>query len=213
MDSDINILDYENLVYKNIVKYQKHYDKDDLYQVGMLGLKKALDNYKPNQNTKFSSFAWFYIKGEIYKYIRESNYIKISPDIIRLNNSINKAKELMSQKLGREATYEEISLYLDIDYDKVIEAVNSSQRVESLDNDMEQDNLYNHIMIEEENLKPEIMDLKLELSKLTKEEQEIIIDRYYNDLTQSEVSKKLGITQVQVSRKESKVLTKLKNNL
>ena len=209
----LDILDYEDMVYKVISKYRNYYDLDDLYQVGMIGLKKALDHYKDNKETKFSSFAWFYIKGEVYKYIREDNTIKISPDIIRLNNSINKTKELMQNKMGREVSLDEVSIYLDVDYEKIVEAVNSTKLVESLDKEFDDDNLYNHIAYNDKETNADIMDLKEELNKLSREDKELIVSRYFDNMTQKETSKKLGITQVQVSRKEAKVLTKLKNNL
>ena len=206
---DIDILEYENMVYKIISKYKDYYDLDDLYQVGMLGLKKALDHYDINKDTKFSSFAWFYIKGEVCKYIREDNPLKISSDIIKLNKSINKAKEKMSIKMGREPTIEEVAIYLEIPHEELISVYDGILKMESLDNE----EIYNSIGFEDQAMNPEMMDLREEVGHLEKEEKEIIIGRYYEDMTQAELSQKLGISQVQVSRKEAKVLTKLKNNL
>lgn len=206
---DIDILEYENMVYKVISKYKNYYDLDDLYQVGMLGLKKALDHYDIEKGTKFSSFAWFYIKGEVCKYIRDDNPLKVSADIIKLNKSINKAKEVMSLKMGRDPTIDEIAIYLEIPYEELITAYESALKVESLDHD----EIYNNIGFEDQALNPEMMDLKTEVQHLEKEEKEIIVGRYYEDMTQAELSQKLGISQVQVSRKEAKVLSKLKNNL
>lgn len=206
---DINILEYENMVYKVISKYKNYYDLDDLYQAGMLGLKKALDHYDTEKGTKFSSFAWFYIKGEVCKYIKDDNPLKVSSDIIKLNKSINKAKEVMSLKMGREPTIDEVAIYLELPYEELVSAYDSALKVESLD----QDEIYNNIGFEDQALNPEVMDLKMEVQHLEKEEQEIIVGRYYEDMTQAELSQKLGISQVQISRKEAKVLSKLKNNL
>ena len=85
---DIDILEYENMVYKIISKYKDYCDLDDLYQVGMIGLIDAKKNYKKESNTKFSTYAYFYIMGKVKEYIRKSNPYKISKDIIKLNKSI-----------------------------------------------------------------------------------------------------------------------------
>ena len=82
-----NILEYENLIYKMISPY-KSYDQEDLYQVAMIGLMKAKRNYNPDENTKFSTYAYYYIMGEVNNYISSSNSIKISKDLLRLNKSL-----------------------------------------------------------------------------------------------------------------------------
>lgn len=209
-----DILEYENLVYSIINKY-KNFDRDDLYQVGMIGLMDAKKNYKEESNTKFSTYAYFYILGKVKEYIRKSNPYKISKDIIKLNKSIEKATDIMSQRLGRSPTDLELSLFLEIDEQKIEEAKMSLQNIKSLDYYYDDENidLYNSIKIEDKNTNSDIIDLKDAINNLSKEEQNIIIDRYFNDLTQKEISKELGISQVQVSRKETKILQKLKATL
>lgn len=207
-----DILEYENLVYSIINKY-KNFDKDDLYQVGMIGLMDAKRNYKEEVNTKFSTYAYFYILGKVKEYIRKSNPYKISKDIIKLNKSIEKATDIMSQRLGRTPTDLELSLFLEIDEEKIIETRQALQNIKSLDYNEENIDLYNSIKVEDKNINSDILDLKEAINNLSKEEQNIIIDRYFNDLTQTEVSKELGMSQVQVSRKETKILQKLKATL
>ena len=209
-----DILEYENLVYSIINKY-KNFDREDLYQVGMIGLMDAKKNYKKDINTKFSTYAYFYILGKVKEYIRKSNPYKISKDIIKLNKSIEKATDIMSQRLGRNPTNLELSLFLEIDEQKIEEAKMSLQNIKSLDYYYDDENidLYNSIKIEDKNTNSDILDLKDAINGLSKEEQNIIIDRYFNDLTQKEISKELGISQVQVSRKETKILQKLKATL
>ena len=209
-----DILEYENLVYSIINKY-KNFDKDDLYQVAMMGLIDAKRNYKKESNTKFSTYAYFYIIGKVKEYIRKSNPYKISKDLIKLNKSIENAIELMSQRLGRDPTDLEISLFLELEEEKVIEARQAIQKVKSLDYCYDDENidLYNSIKVEDKNIDSDILDLKDAINSLSKEEQNIIIDRYFNDLTQREISKELGMSQVQVSRKENKILQKLKATL
>ena len=209
-----NILEYENLIYKMISQY-KSFDKEDLYQVAMMGLMKAQKNYKESENTKFSTYAYYYILGEINNYITASNPVKVSRDLLRLNKSLEQAKEVMRQRLKREPTTEELSIFLEEPVEKIQEATLATRQVESLDYAYEEENmdLYNSIGTEEIGMNDEILDLKNAISSLPQEEQQLIIARYFNDLTQQETSKTLGISQVQVSRKETKILEKLKTTL
>lgn len=209
-----NILEYENLIYKMISQY-KSFDKEDLYQVAMMGLMKAKKNYKESENTKFSTYAYYYILGEINNYITASNPVKVSRDLLRLNKSLEQAKEVMRQRLKREPTTEELSIFLEEPVEKIQEATLATRQVESLDYAYEEENmdLYNSIGTEEIGMNDDILDLKNAISTLSKEEQQLIIARYFNDLTQQETSKTLGMSQVQVSRKETKILEKLKTTL
>ena len=209
-----NILEYENLIYKMISQY-KSFDKEDLYQVAMMGLMKAQKNYKESENTKFSTYAYYYILGEINNYITASNPVKVSRDLLRLNKSLEQAKEVMRQRLKREPTTEELSIFLEEPLEKIEEASLATRQVESLDYAYEEENmdLYNSIGTEEIGMNEEILDLKNAISSLPQEEQQLIIARYFNDLTQQETSETLGMSQVQVSRKETKILEKLKTTL
>lgn len=209
-----NILEYENLIYKMISQY-KSFDKEDLYQVAMMGLMKAKKNYKESENTKFSTYAYYYILGEINNYITASNPVKVSRDLLRLNKSLEQAKEVMRQRLKREPTTEELSIFLEEPLEKIEEATLATRQVESLDYAYEEENmdLYNSIGTEEIGMNDDILDLKNAISTLSKEEQQLIIARYFDDLTQQETSKTLGMSQVQVSRKETKILEKLKTTL
>ncbi len=209
-----NILEYENLIYKMISRY-KNYDKDDLYQVAMIGLINAKKNFNPKESTKFSTYAYYYILGEINNFISNSNPVKISKDLLRLNKSLEKAKEVMMQRLKREPTTEELSIFLEIPIEKIEEAYLATRKVESLDYAYEDEgnNLYNSFGKEEEAMTEEILDLKMAIKELPPEEKKLIIARYYEGLTQQETSKTLGMSQVQVSRKETKILQKLKTTL
>lgn len=200
------LLEYDGLIYSIISKYPKKYDREDLYQVSMIGLIDALKHYDNNYNTKFSTFAYYYIVGEVNKYIRENSSLKVSKNLVDLKNKIIKTKEVISQKLGREATNLEVSLYLEIDENLVNEAL-SYDEVTSLEDN------YFEIGSYDTSTSAEVLDLKNELDKLNEEEKKIIYSRYYEELTQSETSKLLGISQVKVSRDESKILKKLKTRL
>lgn len=209
-----DLLEYEGLVYSIINKYSKYFDNDDLYQVGMMGLVNAYKNFDNRENIKFSSYAYYYILGEVKKYIRETNPIKVSKDLIKLNNEVLRVKDIMKQKLGREATNLEVSLFLDIDEEKINEAELALQDIKSLDNSNDdKEDLYNYVEFKDIGMREDILDLHNELEKLSTEEQSIIRARYYNEMTQQETSTELGISQVQVSRKESKILEKLRTRL
>ncbi len=199
------LLEYDGLIYSIISKYKK-YDMEDLYQVAMIGLIDALKHYDSKYNTKFSSFAYYYIVGEVNKYIRENSSLKVSRNLVELKKKIIKAKEAMSQKLGREATNLEISLYLEIDEKLIDEALISTDSVTSLE-----DSYFDPISYD--NTSAEVLDLKNELEKLSEDERRLIYSRYFEELTQSETSNVLGISQVQVSRNEAKILNKLKTRL
>ncbi len=209
------LLDYEGLVYGIIQRYTKYFDREDLYQVGMIGLINAYHNFDSSQNTKFSTYAYYYVLGEVKKYVRESGLLKVSNDLVKLNQSVLKAKEVMSQRLGREPSISEVSLFLEIDEEKIEEARVALLDVKSLDYsfDDESDELYNSVASYDKDTDPMILDLKSEISKLPLEDKDLIIARYFDDMTQSEASRELGISQVQVSRKEGKILEKLKSVL
>ena len=200
------LLEYDGLIYKIISKYPKRYDRDDLYQVGMLGLIDAYKHYNSNYDTKFSTFAYYYIVGEVNKYIRENSSLKISRNIIELKKKILECRDVMTQKLGRAPTNLEISLYLDVDISLIDSALVATDEVASID-----DNI--NLIKSYDDTSPEVLDLKGELNKLSSEEKRLIYARYFEDLTQSETSNILGMSQVQVSRSESKILKKLRENL
>ena len=200
------VLDYEGLIYSIISKYPNRFDKEDLFQAGMLGLVDAYKHYDPHANTKFSTYAYYYIVGEVNKYIKECSSLKIGKDLIELKKKIIKVTDLMTQKLGRIPSNLEIALYLDVPEQDINEALISTDEVSSIEES------FNYLE-SNDNINIDLLDLKMEINKLSKEEKSIIISRYFEGLTQSEISKKLGISQVQVSRNEAKILKKLRTNL
>lgn len=200
------LLEYDGLIYKIISKYPKRYDRDDLYQVGMLGLIDAYKHYNSCYGTKFSTFAYYYIVGEVNKYIRENSSLKISRNLVELKKKILECREAMTQKLGRIPTNIEVSLYLEVDEELIESALVATDDVASIDDNINFIKSY-------DDTSPEILDLKVEIDKLSFDEKKLIYARYYEELTQKEASNILGISQVQVSRNETKILKKLRNNL
>ncbi|MBQ4634413.1 MAG: sigma-70 family RNA polymerase sigma factor [Bacilli bacterium] len=204
---------YQNLVY-SIVNYFPC-NHEDLFQVGCIGLIKAYKNYDKNSNAKFTSYAYTYIWGEIKKYVREDKGFKVSREISSLNYKINQASNLLSQRLMREPTSKELSDYLEIPEHLIIEAINAITPVQSLDEVVTSDDsfsLYEVIPDRVSDLDASIM-LKESLAQLPEDERRIIELRYFKDRTQTEIADELNTNQTQISRKEQKILVKLKNSL
>ena len=205
-----------NLIYAIIREHFKGYDIDDLYQVGVIGIIKAYDNYKRDKNTKFSTYAYKYIYGEIYLYINNNKIIKTARENYTLYKKINEAKNILSQKLMKEPSLYELSSFLEIEESLLVSVINSINRVDSLDrviyNDGKDVSLFDTIKDTKDYYNVDYLTLNEEINKLSKEEQELIYLRYFEDKSQSEVANILGITQVGVSRTEKKTLQKIRNN-
>ena len=212
-DKTTILLENENIIYSIINKYTYYFDKDDLYQVGMIGLIDAYNHYKDNKNTKFSSFAYFYVLGKVKEYIRNSNMMKVSKELIKLNSSIEKARDYLTQKVGHIPTDDDIALFLEIDIEHLRQAKEANNLVMSLEENSEEEYLYNKVGYEEKLYREDILDLRKELDNLTEYDRNLIIKRYEEGLTQSELSKELGINQVKISRKEKEILTRLRTRL
>ena len=209
------ILNNEKLIY-SITNYFKNYNsREDLYQAGCLGLISAYKKYNPNMNCKFTTYAYPYILGEMRKLVREDKGIKISREITKLNLKIEKAYVLLTQKLMKEPTTYEIASFLEIPEYYVSEAILSLNKIKSIDEPVngEGKEFTLQDVIGESNNIDDLILLRDSLNKLTEDEKELINNRYINDYTQSETSKIIGMSQVQVSRKEHKVLEKLKQKM
>lgn len=218
MDNLANlILEYKNLIYKISTFFTGYDNKEDLFQVGCIGLICAYKKYDKSFNTKFSTYAYPFIYGEMSNYVKKDRGISISRDITRLNSMIEKASILLTQRLMREPSISEIASFLEIDECLVSDALISRYPIKSVDSIISSDGknicLLDTIADIENTDLNTLIALRDELSKLSDEEKKIINDRYMKDLTQSEIAASMGMSQVQVSRKEQKVLCKLRNNL
>lgn len=209
------ILENEGLIYKIINKYKNYFELDDLYQVAVMGLIKAYKNYQDCYNTKFTSYAYPYILGEVIKYINDFRSIKLNKNNKIIYSKILKAKEILAQKLMKIPTPYELSLFLEIDEETINEAIIANSTIDSLDKIINEDDknleLYDKFGYCDSNI--ENYPLLSELEKLPSDERKIIIARYYDNMSQKEVGETLGMYQVEVSRKEKKILKKLKDNI
>lgn len=202
------------LIYMIINKYFKGYDKEDLYQVGAIGVIKAYNNYKNNHNAKFSTYAFKYIYGEMYNYINSTKTIKLSNEYITLYKKINIASNILSQKLMKEPSVNELAMFLEIDKCIIENVINSMKQIDSLEkvvSNSGKDLLISDLIKDtKDQYNIDYLLLNDEINKLESPYKELIYLRYFEDKTQSEVGDILGMNQVEVSRNERKTLKKIK---
>lgn len=194
----------EKLIYKLSSKFP-NVPKEDLYQAGVIGLIKAYNNYDKNSNTKFTTYAYNYIFGEMYELNNSSNTIKLNKDILKIYKKIEQARFLLTQKNSKEPTIQEISSFLNIEETIIQDIYNATRTIMSTDED---NKIIDSISSKNNNIDSKI-DLNDSINNLSEEERKIIILRYYKDLTQQEIANYLGLSQVKVSRYEQKSLTKM----
>ena len=208
-----------SLLVKSIVYRFKNkgVDFDDLYQLGCMGLLKAIYNFDESFGVRFSTYAVPMIIGEIKRFLRDDGEIKVSRIIKYQAYKISRFNEEFQSKHGYEPTVETISKALDISVQDVVLAMDSSKMTVSLyetvdDGEDKSQSLIEKIPSKEsEDDIVETIYIKQLLSKLSERERKVVILRYFRDKTQGEVSKILGVSQVQVSRLENKIIKKLKD--
>ena len=201
----------KGLIYKIAGNFY-NVDRDDLFQAGVLGIMKAYKNYKKNGTTKFSTYAYEFIFGEMYAFVQSQNQIKVSRDILRKYKAIEMNRYSLAQKLNRIPTNEELAVYLEMDISDVIQAIDAASMVMSLDFKETEDerNIYETIPAKEGMSIDEQLTIQDGLDTLNEDEKRILEYRYFEDLTQSEVARKLNMTQVMVSRYEKKGINKMR---
>ena len=202
------IIENSNLIYSIANKFGTR-DIDDLFQAGCIGMMEAYEKFDISRGVKFTSFAYPYIVGRISEFVRENHTIKLSRDMMRAKRKVDKAKIYLTQELMREPTDDEISNYLNIPLENLIMLMNYNGDGYSLDEPYLDDlSLYN--VISNGEINDELLFLKEEIDSLDEPERTIIYERYFADMTQNEVANNLGLSKVNVSRKEKKVLSKLR---
>lgn len=196
------------------------YEYDDIFQIGCIGLVKAVNNFDDNFNVKFSTYAVPMIIGEIKRFLRDDGIIKVSRSVKNTARKLHYDKDALTKKLGREPTIEELSNFSGIDKEEIITALESSSSMQYLYDTIHQDDGAPVLLIdklsedyEEDNEVIDKLALKEALTKLDMKSRQIIMLRYFKDKTQIQVAKMMGISQVQVSRIEKKVLKIMKEKL
>lgn len=186
-------------------------DKNDLYQAGVLGVVKAYQNYVDDGKSKFSTYAYNYIFGEMYA-LANNREIKLNKDINRLLKMIEMGRTRLSQEIMRMPSNKELAAYLEMEEEKLEQILSYANSFVSMDEVCDEDRSLHEVIAEEESVSvDEKLELKNSMDSLDAIEKDIIKSRYYEDLTQSETARKLGITQVMVSRYEKRSLTKMRD--
>ena len=201
----------EPLVYSLVKKYvHKTRDYEELIMSAKYGLVLAIYNFDLSYDVQFSTYAVPIILGEIKQYFKNLNLLKVSRRIIELNSKILELNEAFVQLHNRSLTIEELKELLNESKEDIIEALSYKRLISSLDEEVNTD-ISKVELIKEDGLSlNDKMELQLALEGLNKKERIVIELRYFNGLTQQEVSQRLNMSQVQISRIESKTLAKLR---
>lgn len=191
------------------------YDYEELCQIGAIGLIKAVDRFDQEFNVKLSTYAVPVIMGEIKKFLRDDGPVKVGRSLKELSAKAMGEKERLEKKLGREATVKELSDSLGVEKEKLVMALESNVRPKSLyeGQDMESGELLIDKIAAQGSCEEEVinkMALSESLSYLDKKEKAVIIMRYFRNMTQSAAALCMGVSQVQVSRIESRAKNKIK---
>lgn len=197
------------------------YDLEEIYQIGCIGLLKAIDRFDSNYEVKFSTYAVPLISGEIKRFLRDNGMIKVSRILKQNGYIISRAREKLINLYGREATMEELSRETELTSEEILLATEANRDIESIyqtvygsdgkemylldrivdetETEITHEGMYNRLLIEQG------------MQALDAKQQKLIDMRYFQEKTQTEVAKSLGISQVQVSRLEKKLLKQMRN--
>lgn len=196
------------------------YEMEDLFQIGSIGLLKAIDKFDTGFEVKFSTYAVPMITGEIKRFLRDDGMIKVSRTLKETSYKARVAKDALSTELGREPTIEEVSARTEIPAETIIMAMEAGSEVESLYKTIYQGDGNAIFLIDkleqakdENELMVDRIALKDLLNSLEEKDRNIIFLRYFMNRTQTDIAKELGISQVQVSRIEKKILKSLREKL
>lgn len=206
------------LIWSVVRRFQgRGYEKEDLFQIGSIGLLKCIDHFDLEREVKFSTYAVPLIVGEIKRFLRDDGMVKVSRSLKEMNYKIKKETEQYQKEFHRDPTLEEISVTLQVEEEDILMAMESGQEVASLhqviyQSDGDEIHLEDKIEQREDEIEraTDRMYIKQLLGKLPEQEKMLIEMRYFQNQTQSAVAKVLGISQVQVSRMEKKILKKLR---
>ncbi|MGI6469004.1 MAG: SigB/SigF/SigG family RNA polymerase sigma factor [Syntrophomonadaceae bacterium] len=208
------------LVYMVMERFKNScYDYEDLFQVGSVGLLKAIDKFDFQYQVRFSTYAVPMIIGEIKKFLRDDGMVKVQRSLKENYGRIRWAQDKLRSELGREPSVAEIASTLDMVKEDVVTTIEACQAPAYIHDTLPRDergapSLIDRLGDEESNIRLlERLALREALSKLSDREREVILRRYFKDETQSAIANDLGVSQVQVSRIEKTAINKLKEML
>ncbi|WP_369809891.1 RNA polymerase sporulation sigma factor SigF [Gracilibacillus caseinilyticus] len=193
------------------------YDQDDLFQIGCIGLLKSIDKFDLEYEVKFSTYAVPMIIGEIQRFIRDDGTVKVSRSLKEIGNKIRRVTDELTKELSRAPTIQEIADKLELSPEDIIHAQEATKKPQSIhetvyENDGDPITLLDQIADVNDNWFDKLT-MEQVIKDLDKRERLIVYLRYYKDKTQTEVANRLGISQVQVSRIEKKILEKIKEEI
>ena len=214
------ILNNVGLIWSVVRRFtNRGYESEDLFQIGSIGLMKAVDKFDLSYDVKFSTYAVPMITGEIRRFLRDDGMIKVSRSLKENVYKIMKAREKFCQQYQREATIEEISEITKITREEIVTSLEASNEVESIHQSAYQQ-IFPIICLlklsKGENESEKVVDhvlLKEAMKHLEQKEQQMIYYRYFEGKTQQEIVKIFHISQVQVSRIEKRILKKLRRQM
>ena len=193
------------------------HEGEDLFQIGCIGMLKAIDRFDTEFDVAFSTYAVPMIAGEIRRFIRDDGIVKISRKIKENQMKIMHQREIYINEKKQEPTIEELEKVCDLTKEEIVMAMDASRNVESIDKEMySKDSAYTLMDLAEDDTNIEetvlnkIMVQQL-MDMLESKERKIINLRYFKNKTQSQVAKEMGMTQIQVSRLEKKILNSMRN--
>lgn len=196
------------------------HELEDLFQIGSIGLIKAIDKFDTSFEVRFSTYAVPMITGEIKRFLRDDGMIKVSRSLKETAGKVRITREILNNKLGREPTIDEIAKELSIETEDIVMALESNAEVESLYKTIYQGDgnaIYLIDKLEQVNDEHDTMIDKIALREiiesLDQKDRDLIELRYFYDRTQTDIAKELGISQVQVSRLEKKILRIMKERM
>ena len=205
------------LVKKLAMKYATgYYEPEDLMQVGFMGLIKAVDRFDTRFDVMFSTYAVPMILGEIKRFIRDDGRIKVSRQLKTEMKNLKNIQQEYYNKYGVSPKISYIAEKLEVSSEHVVEileAMDSMANIESLDNQLIPEGMHGGEYVDEEQHNVDLIDLKNAIKDLGARERQIIVLRYFRDMTQQQIAGELGISQVQVSRLEKKVLKGMREKI
>lgn len=196
------------------------YDLEDLFQIGCIGLMKSIDKFDTAFDVKFSTYAVPMITGEIKRFLRDDGMIKVSRTLKENAGKAHKAREKFVNEQGREPTISELAACVELQEEELVEALDANSEVESIYKTIYQSDGSDICLVDK--LEEKVNENEQLLNKMTigslmehleEREQEMIRLRYYEEKTQTEIAKLMGVSQVQISRMEKKILAKLRKEL
>lgn len=213
------VTENSNLIWSIVTRFKdRGYEIEDLYQIGCIGFIKSIKRFDTNYEVKLSTYAVPYILGEIKRFIRDDGPVKVSRSIKELSYKIKLIQNEYITKKGRDVQIKELAKLLKVSKEDIVIAMDSNNTVESIDrkvNDSDDltimDKLKSNVDQEKDIVNK--ITIKTLIEGLDEKSKKIIMLRYYRGKTQSQVAELLGVTQVQVSRLEKKILSSMKHKL